>query len=161
MKTTTAPGNRGRRIAAATALATAIAIPAEGLRQWAYLDPPGILTVCYGHTGGVVKGRKYSLAECKQYLSEDMSRAVNSVESCVPGLPENVLAAFSDAAFNIGPRVACDTDTSTAARLLKAGRITEACQQLPRWNRAKVAGVSVPLPGLTKRRKTEMELCLK
>lgn len=160
MKTMTAPGNRGRRIAAATALATAIAIPAEGLRQWAYLDPPGILTVCYGHTGGVVKGRKYSLAECKQYLSEDMSRAVNAVESCVPGLPENVLAAFSDAAFNIGPRVACDTDTSTAARLLKAGRITEACQQLPRWNRAKVGGVSVVLPGLTKRRNAEMELCL-
>ena len=39
------------RRAIAAILATAIAVPAEGLRQWAYYDPPGILTVCRGHTG--------------------------------------------------------------------------------------------------------------
>ena len=32
-----------KRIAAATAIATALAVPAEGLRQYAYYDPPGIL----------------------------------------------------------------------------------------------------------------------
>ena len=36
---------RNKRVAAAAAIATAIAAPAEGLRQWAYYDPPGILTV--------------------------------------------------------------------------------------------------------------------
>jgi GH24 family phage-related lysozyme (muramidase) len=40
--------DKTRRRSAAAALAVAIAIPAEGLRQWAYYDPPGILTVCYG-----------------------------------------------------------------------------------------------------------------
>ena len=35
----------------ALALAVALAVPAEGLRQYAYYDPPGILTVCYGTTG--------------------------------------------------------------------------------------------------------------
>jgi len=149
-------------MAAAAALATAIAIPAEGLRQWAYLDPPGVLTTCYGHTGpDVVKGKKYTLAECDAFLTADMRKAVDIVERCAPGLPENPLAAFADATFNIGGRLVCDTQTSTAARLLKAGDIEGACRQLPRWNRAKVGGVSVPLPGLTKRRNAEMELCLK
>lgn len=149
------------RVAAAAAIATLIAVPAEGLRQYAYYDPPGILTVCYGSTTDVVRGKKYSLEECKTRLDADMLKAVSAVNRCVPGLPENVLAAFGDAAYNLGPKLACDTKASTAARLLKAGQITAACNQLPRWNKAKVAGVMVELPGLTKRRAAERELCLK
>lgn len=153
--------DRKRRIAAATALATALAIPAEGLRQFAYFDPPGVLTTCFGHTGpDVVKGKKYTLAECNQFLTDDMRTAIDIVERCAPGLPEKPLAAFADATFNLGSRLVCDTKNSTAARLLKAGDIPGACRQLPRWNRATVAGRSVVLPGLTKRRQAEMELCL-
>lgn len=152
--------DRNRKRALAAAIATAIAIPAEGLRQWAYLDPPGILTVCYGSTTDVQRGKKYTLDECKARLDADMIKAITAVDTCAPGLPVNVLAAFGDAAYNIGPRIACDTSTSTAARMLKAGDIAGACRQLPRWNRATVAGVSVPLPGLTKRRAAEMALCL-
>ena len=145
------------RLLAAAALATAIAIPAEGLRQYAYRDPPGILTVCYGTTGkDVVAGKKYSLQECKAFLDRDMLKAVQTVEKCQPGLPENVLAAFSDAVYNLGPSVACE---STAARLLRSGKVMDACDQLPRWNKAKVAGVYVELPGLTKRREEERRLC--
>ena len=146
-----------KRIAAATAIATALAVPAEGLRQYAYYDPPGILTVCAGHTGnGIIKGKKYSLEECDAFLTDDMRTAINAVEKCVPGLPENVLAAFGDAVYNMGPKIVCDTSKSTAARLLKAGKIEEACQQLPKWNKAG----GVLLPGLTKRRYAEMDVCL-
>jgi len=153
--------DRTRRRSAAAALAVVIAIPAEGLRQWAYYDPPGILTVCRGHTGAdVQKNRLYSLAECDQYLTDDMRKAVNTVDACVPGLPVPVLAAFSDAVYNIGPTIACDTAHSTAARYLKAGELAAACQQLPRWDKASVGGVMVSLPGLTKRRSKEMALCL-
>lgn len=149
------------RKAKAAALAVLIAMPAEGLRQFAYYDPPGILTVCYGHTGAdVVKGRKYSLEECRRHLDEDMATAVAAVERCSPGLPEPVLAAFSDAVFNMGPRIACDPSQSTAARHLRDGRIEDACNQLPRWNKARVGGVLVELPGLTKRRAAEQQLCL-
>ncbi len=151
---------RQRRTGIAAALATAIAIPAEGLRQWAYLDPPGILTVCYGSTTDVQRGKKYSLDECKARLDADMLNAVQIVERCAPGLPVNALAAFSDAVYNIGPKIVCDPAKSTAARLLRAGDVQGACNQLPRWNRAVVAGQSVPLPGLTKRRAAERELCL-
>jgi lysozyme len=151
---------RAKRLTVAASLATAIAIPAEGLRQYAYFDPPGILTVCYGSTTDVVKGKKYSLEECRARLDTDMAQAIDAVERCVPGLPENVLAAFGDAVYNIGPKIACDTQRSTAARLLKADEIVAACKQLPRWDKANIAGVMVSLPGLTKRRAAEMSLCL-
>ena len=152
---------KSKRVAAAAALATIIAIPAEGLRQFAYYDPPGILTVCYGSTTNVEKGKKYSLEECKARLDADMIKAIEAVERCAPGLPVNVLAAFGDAVYNIGPTIACTPSKSTAARYLQTGAITEACNQLPRWNKAKVAGVMVTLPGLTKRREKERELCLR
>ena len=150
-----------QRKAAALALASAIAIPAEGLRRTYYYDPPGILTVCYGHTGNVDKTKVYSLDECKALLDKDMTHALNTVDRCVPGLSPQVLAAFADAAYNLGPAIACDTTKSTAARLLRAGDVQGACLQLPRWNRAKIAGAYVELPGLTKRRNAEKELCLK
>lgn len=134
-------------------------MPAEGLRQFAYYDPPGILTVCYGSTTDVVKGKRYSLEECKARLDADMMKAVTQVDACVPGLPPNVLAAFGDAVYNLGPTIACNPQASTAARLLKAGNFPAACDQLPRWNKARVAGVMVELPGLTKRRHAERDLC--
>ena len=140
------------------AIAMAVAIPMEGLRQYAYFDPPGILTVCYGTTGkDVVKGKKYSLEECRAFLERDMLAAVDTVERCHPGLPDPVVAAFADAVYNLGPSVACD---STASRYLAAGKLIAACDQLPRWNKARVGGVMVALPGLTKRRAAEQKLCL-
>lgn len=154
------PAKAPRKTAAVVALAAALAAPAEGLRQWAYQCPASIWTVCYGHTGNVDRTRQYSAAECRALLKSDMLAAVQAVERCQPGLPDRVLAAFGDAVFNIGPKVACDRGASTAARLLAAGRYSEACEQLPRWNRAVVKGVSVPLPGLTKRREAERIMCL-
>lgn len=150
-----------KRHAAAAAIAAALAIPAEGLRRMAYYDPPGILTVCRGHTGAdVIKGKQYSLAECDQLMTDDMRKAVAIVDHCVPGLPVNVLAAFSDAVFNIGPTVACDTKKSTAARLLQSGRFLLACHELRKWDKARVAGMMVSLPGLTKRRAAEERVCM-
>ena len=140
------------------AIAMTLAIPAEGLRQYAYYDPPGVLTVCYGTTGkDVIKGKKYSLEECRAFLERDMLEAVTIVERCHPGLPDKVLAAFSDAVYNIGPNVACN---STANKYLKAGDYVAACNELPKWNKARVAGQMVALPGLTKRREAERQLCL-
>ncbi len=155
------PANKAKRLALATALATVIAAPAEGLRQYAYYCPAGILSTCYGHTGAdVVRARLYSMDECKALLSADMRNAIGEVERCVPGLPAPILAAFADATFNIGATVACDTRNSTAARHLRAGNYAAACNQLPRWNKASVLGVMVALPGLTTRRAAERDLCL-
>lgn len=139
-------------------LALALAIPAEGLRQYAYTDPVGILTVCYGHIGNdIIKGKKYSLEECKSLISADMQEAVDIVDKCHPNLPDKVRASFSDAVFNIGGTVACN---STASKYLSQGKYKEACNELPKWNKARVAGQLVELKGLTKRREAEREVCL-
>lgn len=150
-----------QRKAVAMALAVALAGPAEGLRQWAYRDPVGILTVCEGHTGpDIVQGKRYSLQECKALLSADMQKALDQVDACVPGLPVEVLASFGDAVFNMGPTIACSKPSSTAARKLAAGDLLGACNELPRWDKARVLGLLVPLPGLTTRRGKEQALCL-
>ena len=149
-----------KKVGLAVAIAAAIAIPAEGLRQYAYYDPPGILTVCYGSTSGVIAGKRYTMDECKARLDRDMLHAVEQVDRCAPNAPVNVLAAFGDAVYNIGPRIACDTTASTAARKLQGQDWAGACRELPKWDKARIGVVLVPLPGLTKRRAKEMALCL-
>ena len=149
--------NRTKHLAAVATMAAALAAGFEGLRQYAYYDPrPGdaILTVCYGHTGkDFKKGVKYDIDSCKQWLADDMLDAVRAVERCHPNLPDNVLIAFSDAVYNIGPKVACN---STASRYLTQGNYVAACKELPKWNKSN----GVVLPGLTRRRNAEMEICL-
>lgn len=145
-----------KRYSAILGAAAALAAGFEGLRQYAYYDPrPGdsILTVCYGSTTQVQKGKKYSLEECKQRLEADMAEAIRIVERCHPNLPDNVLIAFSDAVYNIGPKVACN---STASKYLKAGDYEAACNELPRWNKSN----GIVLPGLTRRREAERQICL-
>lgn len=155
-------GVNKRMVAKAVAIAIAVAIPAEGLRQVAYGDiaDPKLLTVCYGSTIDVQRGKQYSLDECKARLDADMLAAVNAVERCAPGLPDHALAAFGDAVYNLGPTIVCDTKRSTAARLLKAGDWRAACDQLTKWDKANVMGQFVALPGLTKRRAAEAQLCI-
>jgi len=148
--------SNAKRYAAILGAAATLAAGFEGLRQYAYYDPrPGdaILTVCYGSTTDVQKGKKYSIEECKARLEADMAEAVRIVEKCHPGLPDNVLIAFSDAVYNIGPKVACN---STASKYLAQGNYTAACNELPRWNKAN----GVVLPGLTRRREAERQICL-
>ena len=145
---------------AALLLAVPLATAMEGTRQWAYFDPVGLPTICMGSTKGVRIGDFRTLEECKALLTREMSDVISRVDSCRPGLPANVLAAFSDLAYNAGEHVACDPARSTAARMLRDGDIAGACRQILRWTKATIAGVKVELPGLVKRRQLEYDLCL-
>lgn len=150
-----------QRVTAATAMAAALAAPAEGLRRVAYYDPPGILTACRGHTGGDVKANVvYSMEQCDRWFSDDMRKAIAIVDKCQPGLPVPILAAFGDAVFNMGSTIACNRAASTAARKLDAKDYRGACLQLPRWDKARILGVMVALPGLTTRRARERDVCM-
>lgn len=147
---------RAKKLVAIASVAAVLAAGWEGLRQYAYYDPrpnDPILTVCYGSTQNVEKGKKYTLEECKERLNQDMLIAVKQVEKCHPNLPDNVLIAFADAVYNIGPKVACN---STASKYLAQGNYEAACKELPRWNKAN----GVVLKGLTNRRNEEMQICL-
>lgn len=154
--------SRDKRISAAVAIAAAIAVPAEGLYLIAYGDiaNPKLLTVCYGSTHDVDPNKTYTIEECKGRLDKEMTDAVETVERCVPDIPTHVLAAFGDAVYNIGPKIACDTTKSTAARLLKAGKWGEACAQLLRWDKVCTALGCYALPGLTKRRAADYKVCM-
>lgn len=149
--------DNGKGLGAAIMAAAAIAAGFEGLRQSPYLDPrpnDAILTVCYGHTGpDIERSKRYSMAECRGLLEADMQEAVQQVEKCHPNLPFGVLVAFSDAAYNIGPKVACN---STASKYLAKGDYEAACKELPKWDKSN----GITLPGLTRRRNAEMKICL-
>ena len=151
---------KSNRVIAATIIATGLAVPAEGLRQYAYRDSGGLLSVCYGSTTEIDPNRHYTLAECRAKLDKDMAKAIDIVERCAPGLPEHQLAAFADAVYNLGPTVVCDPSKSTLARKLKDKDVLGACRELVKWVKVKVAGQAVTLPGLVKRREREKELCL-
>lgn len=143
-------------LAAVSVLAAAGAIVSkwEGKRNAVYLDPVGIPTACYGHTGPEVKlGQRYSDTECKSLLEADLLEALQVVDQCIPEPREpHQTAALVSATFNVGPRVVCG---STLQRKAKAGDWAGACAELDRW---KYAGGRV-LRGLVLRRIDERALC--
>lgn len=148
------------RIKALTAAAALIIAPAEGLRQYAYKDPVGIPTACFGATKGIKMGQTFTLEQCKGMLNRDTQEAVEIVLKSAPNAPDRVVIAFASAVYNLGPKIVTNTKESTAARLLQAQEWEKACKQLPRWDKAKVMGVMVSLPGLTTRRLHEEDVCL-
>lgn len=151
--------NRLRNSAAAGALAVSLIGGFEGLRQSAYPDPATRgkpWTLCYGHTGGVTPGERASLAECKALLLADLDREADGLDKCLhPPRPltDGQYVAVLSLAHNIGVGGVC---RSSVVRLLNAGDIEGGCNALIRFDRA--AGVT--MPGLTRRRAKERELCL-
>lgn len=146
-------------IAGVAALATTIAFVGgwEGLRTQAYRDVVGVWTVCYGETRGVRPGDSYTVAECDAMLARELEGFETSLDACLSreeDIPVGAKIAFVSWAYNVGIGAAC---RSTLVRLANAGDIRGACEQLARWNRA---GGRV-IRGLTNRRMTERELCLR
>lgn len=127
----------------------------EGLRQFAYYDPVGIPTACFGETKNIRMGMKFSRAECDRMLVDSLIEHDDGMMRCttVP-LADETRAALLSFTYNVGVGAYCK---STLVRKLNAGDVKGACDQLLRWDRAS----GVRLPGLTKRRAAERELCLK
>ena len=126
----------------------------EGLRTVAYSDPVGIPTICFGETRGVKLGDKATPAECQWKLQARINEFGSGVDRCVDKpLPAARKAAYTSLAYNIGLSAFCN---STLVKLERAGKPREACDQIPRWNKAR----GIELPGLAKRRQLERDLCL-
>lgn len=131
----------------------------EGLRQSAYLDPVGIPTICYGHTGPEVKlGQRLTVEQCNATLLRDIAAHRAGVEQCIHApLTPNQRDAVVSFAFNIGVPKFCK---STMAKRLNAKDYIGASDQFPKWKYARVNGKNVVLRGLEKRRKAERYLFL-
>lgn len=128
----------------------------EGRRLTAYQDVAGIWSICDGHTAGVKPSDTATDSQCDAWLKQEMGGALDTVQRCIHvPLTMGQLVAFTDATYNLGATVVCG---STLQRLANAGDLAGACRQLPRWVHA--GGRADPIPGLVKRRDSEMRLCL-
>lgn len=132
----------------------------EGTRYTPYKDIAGIWTVCQGHTGpDIVPGKTYTKAECDALLVKNTEYHGKAVLRCtkVP-LNQNQYDAFTRFTFNVGPNAFCG---STLVKKLNAGDYDGACRELLRWDKARVNGVLRPVKGLTARRQSEYQQCIK
>lgn len=128
----------------------------EGLRTVAYLDPVGIPTVCFGETKGVKLGDRYTKSECKEMLKESLIEHEKGMRQCLrrpDDLPDLTYGAFLSFTYNVGVGAFC---RSTMARKVNANDLVGACNELPKWTKAK----GITLPGLVTRREEEKAMCL-
>jgi GH24 family phage-related lysozyme (muramidase) len=63
----------------------------EGCRLTAYVDTSGVLTIGYGHTGGVTKGQTITQAQADEILKKDLANYANGVQ----GLIDNKTILFN------------------------------------------------------------------
>lgn len=149
----------GSSAATAIALAVTIAAPAEGYVPYVYRDPVGVLTYCYGETTGIkdAKGKRFSEQQCRDLLTRRMAHYDQGNAACTANwlsLPVEVRGAFNSFSYNLGNAAYCK---STAAKLLRAGKVRDACHQMGRFIRA---GGKI-LKGLVTRRAVEQTMCLR
>lgn len=156
----------GLRIAGAASAAAVLAATAggvayfEGVIPHTYRDPVGIPTACAGETGPhIVMGQTYTLDQCMAMLDSSLARHWRGLESCADAeLTINQAAALLSWTFNVGAGAAC---RSTLVRMLNSGAPAELwCHQLTRWTYATKLGIKLQLPGLVKRRASELSMCL-
>jgi GH24 family phage-related lysozyme (muramidase) len=131
----------------------------EGLRLEAYLDPVGILTIGWGHTGSdVFPGQKITLKQAEQLLEDDLSGHEAFVDRVVKvDLVENQRAALVSFAFNVGNG---SLQSSTLLKRLNSGDYQGAAREFGRWVNGTHNGKKITLPGLVRRRRAEAQLFL-
>jgi lysozyme len=129
----------------------------EGFRDTGYTPVAGdVPTIGFGHTGPDVRlGQKTTPDRALVVLLADASEAERGVKRCLAETPLYPweYSAFVSLAYNIGITAFCN---STLVRKAKAGDYRGACEQILRWNKFKGRA----LPGLTKRRQAEYEMCV-
>lgn len=126
----------------------------EGLRLGAYLCSAGVLTIGYGHTGGVKEGDLITEQKAEQLLQDDLKKFENGVLRLVRvPVTQNQFDALVSFAFNLGVG---NLGKSTLLKMLNDRDYKGAAGQFIRWNKA--AGKE--LAGLTRRRIAESELFL-
>ena len=140
--------------AAAVMSGSGIVSTFEGKENRAYVDPVGIMTICYGETKGVKRGDYKTDDECLESLAKELVEHEKGILRVVRvPLSTKEQAAYLSFTYNVG--VSSFTN-STLLKKLNSGDRVGACNELLRWNKAN----GKILNGLTKRRQEENKLCL-
>ena len=135
-------------------LAATLFLPFENVTLHAYYDPPHVATDCAGHTEGVTINSVATPDDCKLFLREDVLKKEGAVDRLVKvKLSPKTKAAFISFVFNVGEGKFAK---SSMLRMINAGRVRDACNQLPRW----IYAAGKKENGLVKRRAAEQKLCL-
>jgi lysozyme len=124
----------------------------EGLELDAYVCAAGVLTIGYGHTGGVKAGDRITEDEAEALLRKDLRRFERAVEAQIEvPLDQSQFDALVSFTFNLGPHA---LKQSTLRRKLNQGDYSGAAEEFQRW----VYAGGKRLKGLERRRKAESDL---
>lgn len=132
---------------------------AEACRLAAYQDSRGVWTIGWGHTGPeVVQGLTITLAQAVAYLAADVATAARRLAGVVraeriSALTDHEYAALLSFVFNLGADPGW-----TIWKLLNAGNLVAAQNEIPRFDHGLVSGRMVEIEGLRHRRLAEMAL---
>ena len=129
----------------------------EGLRLEAYVDPVGILTIGYGHTGRDVKpGQVITPQKAEDLLKADLEHAAKGVRKKLQvTLNENQFSAITSFTYNVGIGA---FSRSTLLKKLNSSDFRGAAREFKKWVKGTIDGKKVPLPGLVRRRDAERAL---
>lgn len=121
----------------------------EGCRLQAYRDSVGVLTIGYGHTGGVRAGQVISQGFAEELLKADLTKFERNVTRYTPfEMSQNQFDALVSFAFNCG--------VGNLKKLVSGRTPAQVAAKIPGYNKA---GGRV-LAGLTRRRQAERALFL-
>lgn len=128
---------------------------AESCQRDPYKCPADVWTDGVGNTHGVKPGIRKTDAQ----ISADWERNILEAEKCVNRYADGdkLKQGAFDAAVSVTFNMGCPAmQKSTMFWMFRQGRITDGCNQLPRW----VYADGKVLPGLVTRRNKEKALCL-
>ena len=121
----------------------------EGLRLKAYKCSANVLTIGYGHTGGVKETDKITLEEADSLLEKDIAKFEEYVsDNVIVELKQNQFDALVAWTFNLGVG---NLRNSTMLKKLNEADYDSIPFEMRRWNKA--GGKT--LDGLIRRRKAE------
>ena len=121
----------------------------EGLRLKAYKCSANVLTIGYGHTGGVKETDKITLEEADSLLEKDIAKFEEYVsDNVIVKLNQSQFDALVAWTFNLGPG---NLRSSTMLKKLNNGEYESVPFEMRRWNKA--GGKT--LDGLIRRRQAE------
>lgn len=129
----------------------------EGFSDVAYLCPAGVWTIGYGSTKNVEPGQYISEEDAEKLLIDGLKVYEDAVNKYVKvDISQAVFDAFVSFCYNVGVH---SFRYSTLLRKFNTHKFGDG-EEFLRWNKARVNGQLVELPGLTARRKAERDLFL-